>query len=119
MTAREGPGGARPHLVEWLLLAATALISIVLVIAHAVVRAAFLGMFEDFGATLPGATRVVLSGAYGPAVAALGVGLGAGGVFLRSKGLLAAGLVVPLLAVALFLLGAYAPLFTLAGRIAP
>lgn len=85
----------------------------------------FTAMFHDFSsaAILPALTRIVLSPFYAIAIATLSVGACAAGVFLRHRGrqggraLLAIATLVPVVALGLFFVGAYLPIFELAENV--
>ena len=82
-------------------------------------------MFEDFGGdvVLPLLTRVVISPGYGLVVALCAIGLCAAGVWLRFRGrpggraFLATATLVSVVGTVLFVVGAYLPVFELAGAI--
>ena len=85
----------------------------------------FTSMFRDFGseALLPALTRAVLSPFYAIAIATLSVGACSAGAFLRhrerpgGRALLAIAAVVPIVALGVFFVGAYLPIFELADNV--
>jgi hypothetical protein len=74
-------------------------------------------MFTDLGGELPVVTRLVVSGWLGVAVAVIGAALTA---LLARRSVLGgyvAGVGLVMLTIALFLVAAYLPIFSLAGKI--
>jgi type II secretory pathway component PulF len=76
-------------------------------------------MLEDFGGTLPGSTRLVLSMAFTPGAAMIAASFVALGFWLRRTLPFLLGALVAGGAILLVLWGSYAPIFELAGKIEP
>lgn len=76
-------------------------------------------MFEDFTTTLPTSTRLVLHGGFAPTVAGFAAVASVLGAWRRRTALLVVATVLVGAAIGFVFWGMYAPLFELAGNIAP
>lgn len=118
---RSGLGPADAVLAGVALITALGLVGL-----HLYGAAQMTAMLGDFGGdvVLPLLTRVVLAPAYGLVVALCAIGLCAAGAWLRHGGrpggraLIATATLVSVVGTALFVVGAYLPVFELSGAIA-
>jgi hypothetical protein len=108
------------------LLAAVLLAAAALVALQIAVVPAFAAMYREFGGELPVITRLVLAAWLPLTAVVLTLALGAGGMVARLRGaggvgigLLVAGALLGVSAIGFCVYSLYAPLFALAGRIAP